>query len=195
MTNSIVYQTVPTAAPARSKQLISALAGTAAAFALSALLHFVWDWSGRFLPAAIFAAVNESVWEHIKIMAWSYLAWSFAAQSIMKTNARRLLIGRTLGVLTVMIGVVCGFYIYSGILGSSVIWVDIASTAVWLLAGEIVCLRIINAPKKIDEVYPLALAVLVLVVVMLLCFTVSAPRLGLFRDPASGVYGIGAFTA
>ena len=42
-----------------------------AAFTLIAgtLLHFVYGWSDRSLAMAPFAAVNESVWEHLKLLA------------------------------------------------------------------------------------------------------------------------------
>ena len=40
--------------------LLTALAGT--------LLHFVYDWSGGSVWTAAFSAVNESTWEHMKLL-------------------------------------------------------------------------------------------------------------------------------
>lgn len=37
---------------------------------LGSLLHFVFDWTGHNRFAAIFSAVDESYWEHIKIAVW-----------------------------------------------------------------------------------------------------------------------------
>ena len=37
---------------------------------VGSLLHFVFDWTGPNRWAAIFSAVNESYWEHIKIAVW-----------------------------------------------------------------------------------------------------------------------------
>jgi hypothetical protein len=34
------------------------------------LLHFAFGWSGRWLPLALVAPVNESVWEHLKMAYW-----------------------------------------------------------------------------------------------------------------------------
>ena len=45
--------------------LLSSLVGT--------LLHFVYDWWPNALTA-IFTPVNESVWEHLKLLFWPYLA-------------------------------------------------------------------------------------------------------------------------
>ena len=36
--------------------------------ALGTLLHFVFDWSGGNVAAALFSAVNESIWEHMKLL-------------------------------------------------------------------------------------------------------------------------------
>ena len=36
--------------------------------AAGTLLHFAYEWSGGSAAAAVFAAVNESVWEHMKLL-------------------------------------------------------------------------------------------------------------------------------
>lgn len=40
-----------------------------------AMMHFVYQWTGCSTAAAVFCAVNESVFEHIKIMLVPMLAW------------------------------------------------------------------------------------------------------------------------
>lgn len=174
----------------KTRQILSAVGGAIAAFLFACLLHFIYDLSGELSIAAIFGSANESVWEHMKILAVSYLLWSFAQSAIIKVNPKRLLIARTVGVIVVMLATMCFFYIYSGVLGQTVIWVDISSAFVWLLLGELVALRIINSPYDIEQYYFPALAVLVLLVVALLCFTASPPHIGLFRDNSTGLYGL-----
>ena len=41
------------------------LAGLFLTLIFGNLLHFVYDWSGQSIAAAVFAAVNESTWEHM----------------------------------------------------------------------------------------------------------------------------------
>jgi len=173
-----------------AKQLIMAIAGAAVSFGVSSLLHFIWDWSGNYLPAAIFASVNESVWEHVKILCWPFLFWSLAEYYVLRPDMRRFLIARTAGVLVIGIMTICFFYVYSGVLGHPVIWVDITSAFVWLLFGELISMRVLNSPAPIENYWLISAAVMTLVVVMLLCFTVSAPHIGLFADPATGFYGL-----
>ena len=44
------------------------LAGALFTAAMGTLLHFVYDWSGGWGAAAAFSAVNESTWEHMKLL-------------------------------------------------------------------------------------------------------------------------------
>ncbi|MBE6764752.1 MAG: hypothetical protein E7546_02585 [Ruminococcaceae bacterium] len=174
----------------RTKQLITAFGGALLEFAIASLLHFLWEWSGELYPVAVFASVNESVWEHLKIMLWPYLIWSFAVYAILKTDPKRLVTARILGAIAIVFVTVSVFYIYSGIIGYSVPAIDISLALIALIIGELVSIRAINSPSITGEYYTIAVAALVLLTVMLLCFTVSAPQIGLFRDPSSGTYGI-----
>lgn len=172
------------------KQLLTAIAGAAAAFGVGSLLHFLWAWSGELLPVAVFAAVNESVWEHVKILCWPFLFWSIAEYYILRPDLRRLLAARTAGVLVVGLLTITFFYVYSGILGRCVLWVDIASAALWLLTGELIAMRVLNSPAPTENYWLITAALMTLIVVMLLCFTASAPHIGLFADPNTGLYGL-----
>ena len=50
--------------------------------------------------------------------------------------------------------------------------------------------RVINSPVKVGDYGILFAAVILLIIVMLLCFSASPPRIGLFRDPVTGLYGL-----
>ena len=50
---------------------------------LGTLLHFMYEWSGKNSLVALFSNVNESTWEHLKLLF--YPAFIFAIiQSFMK---------------------------------------------------------------------------------------------------------------
>ena len=50
------------------------LAGLFLTLIFGNLLHFVYDWSGQNSVVAAFAAVNESTWEHMKLLFFPMLA-------------------------------------------------------------------------------------------------------------------------
>ena len=63
------------------------LGAFAASAALGTLLHFVYEWSGGSPWAAAVSAVNESTWEHMKILytaifAVSLCSWGFWEKTI-----------------------------------------------------------------------------------------------------------------
>jgi hypothetical protein len=42
---------------------------------LGSMLHFTFEWSGNQPIVGVFSAVNESVWEHLKIAFWPALLY------------------------------------------------------------------------------------------------------------------------
>ena len=46
------------------------------------LLHFTWEWSGHSTVVAVFAATNESTWEHLKLAFWRARACTDSAQTL-----------------------------------------------------------------------------------------------------------------
>ena len=43
---------------------------------IGTLLHFMYEWSGHNKVVSLFAAVNESTWEHIKIALTPTFIWT-----------------------------------------------------------------------------------------------------------------------
>ena len=45
-------------------------AGFAATSLIGTILHFLYDWLGEAVWIAPFSSVNESTWEHMKLLFW-----------------------------------------------------------------------------------------------------------------------------
>ena len=52
------------------------IADCLAIIGLGSLDHFLFEWSGRRPVMGIFAPVNESVWEHLKMGYWGMIVYS-----------------------------------------------------------------------------------------------------------------------
>ena len=170
--------------------ILSICAGAIISFFLASFLHFAYKLTGGSTFVAIFAAANESVWEHVKILLIPYLLWSIPEYYILKPDKKRFISARAAGALTLMALTICFFFVYSGIWGSSVLWIDISAALLWLTAAQVTSMRVLCGQNRCEELFPIAAAVLCLIVVMLLCFTVSPPKIGLFRDPVTLLYGL-----
>lgn len=57
------------------KVLIYEIIGTAFIIFLGSAFHFTYELSGRLAVVGAFSAVNESVWEHLKLAFWPSLIW------------------------------------------------------------------------------------------------------------------------
>ena len=47
-------------------------------------LHELFEQSGRWWPVALIAAVNESIWEHLKMFFWPALLFAFALPAVQR---------------------------------------------------------------------------------------------------------------
>ena len=56
---------------------------------LAPVFHFLFEWSGDNTFVGIFAAVNESVWEHTKIVYFPFLFYSIAEYFILRDVYKR----------------------------------------------------------------------------------------------------------
>jgi len=64
---------------------ISKLIGIFITFLLCFPLHFLYDFAPNFLTSII-APINESIWEHMKLIYTSYLLWGIIEYFILKNN-------------------------------------------------------------------------------------------------------------
>ena len=61
------------------------------------LLHFVYDWTGQAGWAAYLSAVNESTWEHMKLLAVPWLVWTIV--TIVANRCAASALPRAIGLL------------------------------------------------------------------------------------------------
>jgi hypothetical protein len=112
---------------------------------LGSMLHFAWEWSDRNQWVAVFAATNESTWEHLKLAFWPALLlapvqWRLygAPQGWMLATALRTLIPPVL--------IVALFYGYLSMLGSNYLVLDIGLFIVAVFAGEYLGHSVMHRP-------------------------------------------------
>lgn len=93
---------------------------------LGCLSHFLYEWTGDSAVAALFCPVNESVWEHLKLLFFPYLfVVIFIYCYEHRTSLSRYFCSRLLAVLFGMSAIVIIFFTYTGIVGRSFVVLDI----------------------------------------------------------------------
>ena len=96
-------------------------------FALGTLLHFVYDWSGQNQIIGAFSAVNESTWEHLKLIYFPMLITIIIGFFYLGKNTSNFMCSKTIGLLVALAFTVIFFYTYTGILGKNIAIIDISS--------------------------------------------------------------------
>lgn len=157
--------------------------------AVGNLLHFVYDWTGESVAAGLFAAVNESTWEHMKLLAVPWILFSLAEFLIVRSPgiAAPRAIGLLVGVATILLL----YYAYHGIVGKDSTIVNVLIFQVAVLLAFWVSWRLQDAGVLSGSGWTvLGIVVLLLVWALFLLWTFYAPELPLFVDPQTGGRGI-----
>lgn len=165
---------------------------TGAIFAaiIGTLLHFVYSWSGNNNFIGIFAPVNESVWEHLKLAFWPMIIFSFYEFRMYGSFLENFWIAKFVCIFTMMATIVVVFYGYSSILGHSFLPIDILTFYISIVLGyyfsfKLLLLKAINGNLEI-----LGICMVMFLVILFTYFTFSTPRYDIFKDSPTGTYGI-----
>ena len=175
----------------RKRLLYWELAGFVVVGALGALSHFVYQWSGRSVFVACFAAVNESTWEHMKLLFFPMFLFSVVQLCAMGKNYPNFLAVRSASILFGCLLIPVLFYTYAGVLGTTVDWVNILIfylAALGAFSLDYCLLRRGRMNAMWQQL--LGLVILWVLAFAFVWFTFNAPQLGLWQDPITGTYGV-----
>ena len=155
------------------------------------LLHFLYDWSGQSRIAAIFAPVNESVWEHIRLFLVPWLLWSLAEWWGLRGGKLPVLSSRLLGLLAGGLFIPVCYYAYHGALGCDKPVVNIIIFQLAVLLGFLIS-RTAMKKRWLDGTgWQILCGILLAAVGMLaVLWTMEPPSAPVFVDPTTGKRGI-----
>ena len=174
----------------RRKLFFWELAGLVWTAAAGTLLHFLYGWSGESAAAALISAVNESTWEHMKLLFVPVFLFTMIQIGFLGKFWPNLLAVRAISVLTGLLLIPVLFYTYSGILGYSLPWVNITIFYLSALAAFALDHRLLRR-GRFDAPWQqiMGLAVLWGLAFLFVWCTFRPPQLGLWQDPVTGQFG------
>ena len=160
---------------------VTSLAGT--------LLHFLYEWLGEARWIAPFSGVNESTWEHMKLLFWPMLLYAAVQSLLFRDRAdfwcvklRGILLG--IGLIPVL------YYTYNGVIGKSPDWINIAIFFLSAAVAYLLETRLLRSERVSCKRPRVSIALLCAVALLFVLFTFRTPRLGIFQDPLTGAFGI-----
>lgn len=153
------------------------------------LLHFCYDWSGKNAIIGIFSAVNESTWEHLKLFYFPFIAFTLLEyfnygnkiSNFFNIKLKSLLI--SLAFITVF------FYTYQGIVGFNIDALNIADFVIAAAIGRIYEKNARTYSGTENPIVSLPFWALIGIGILFVLFTCFTPKIGIFRDPQTLLYG------
>lgn len=154
--------------------------------ALGTLLHFVYQWSGENPIAALISPVNESVWEHLKLLFFPMLFFLLTETLFLSGTYPSLPAAHTAGLLLGLFFIPAAFYLYTGFLGRSILPLDIliflAAVILSFLTGYFLTRKGLPSSRLSWLWAPL----LLLLAALFFRFTFLPPDSFLFQPPPAG---------
>lgn len=148
------------------------------------LWHFIYEWSGGNSFIGIIAPINESVWEHLKLLFFPALFYFIVEYILCKDSYENYIPAAVIGIFAGMLTITAFYYTYNGILGYGVSALDILSYFLGLFATLCVKRRILKNNSfcsKTAKYFTLALAVFTAVLFGIWSF--YPPSLAIFIPP------------
>lgn len=156
---------------------------------LGTFLHFLFDLTGQSVFAAPFSAVNESIWEHLKLLyfpmllfaLWEYVRWGRQEKGFWQV--------KLLGIFFGLVLIPALYYTYTGIWGVNADWLNIsiffmAAAAVYYLETKLFARP---RHRQLSNWIPITLIAVIGILFVVLTFLPL--HIPFFRDPATGSYG------
>jgi hypothetical protein len=166
------------------------LIGIAVISVLGSALHFAFEWSGNLAPVGVFAAVNESVFEHLKLTFWPTVLYAAVAYAALKNSVNNFLAAEAAAVYAMPVTIIILFYGYTAVTGTEILLVDIAIFIIAVAVGQLVGYRVLVMDRLAAWVPWTSSALALALAVIYGLFTFFPPHVPFFADPNSGAYGI-----
>jgi len=155
---------------------------------LGVLLHFLFDLTNQSVLVAPFSAVNESIFEHIKLLFFPMLVFALVENRYIGKEYKGFWCVKLIGVVLGIVLIPVLYYTINGIFGNTPDWVNIA---IFFLTTAIVYwveTRLLKG-KNINCKSNLALLMLFLIALVLAVWTCIPPHIPFFEDPLTQTYG------
>lgn len=156
---------------------------------LGTLLHFLYEWTGGNPFVAVFSGVNESTWEHMKLLYFPLALFALIQHLFFREHDAFWCI-KLVGILTGLALIPVLFYMYNGVIGRSPDWVNIAIFFVSAAMAFIVETGLFKKNTLPCHAPRVAVTAIAVIGALFALFTFFTPQIGLFRDPVSGAFGM-----
>ncbi len=165
--------------PLRTIETISLLI----AVFLGVIFHFIYNWSGENPVAGIFFPVNESTWEHLKLIFFPILLLSIVEYFLLRAEYKNLICIKFISSLFGMTLTVVLFYTYQGVYGKNSEVMNILIYLISMAAAFLFSYRSLKNRRLCGVPASLCRTGFIILAFLFAVFTLFPPHIGLFASP------------
>lgn len=149
---------------------------------IGTLAHFLYDFSKQNVLVGLISPVNESTWEHMKLIFFPMLMYSLFLISKLQNNYPCIKSSLFLGIIIGTFLIPILFYTYTGILGYNKLALDISVFIISVLIAFFTAYKLTLSCKGDPYIKVITLCVFILAILFFI-FTYFPPQLELFKEP------------
>ncbi len=153
------------------------------------ILHFLFGWTNENALVALFSAVNESIWEHMKLLFFPMLVYAFIESKYIGKICENFWCAKLIGIMLGIVLIPVLYYVINGVFGPTPDWINIAIFFVTVIISYYAETRILRDNLINCKSSSKALAILVLIGLVFMVLTFLTPKIPLFEDPITNTYG------
>ncbi len=157
---------------------------------LGTLLHFAFEYSGGNTVLGAFTPVNESIWEHLKLILIPSIIVGFIEYFVFGKEYPGYFGAKGFATLLGMLFVLTGYYTYVGIVGTNYFVADILLFIGGVALTSFLTYIFLTKFDLGERESIIGILIIAFLIIIFMYFTFNPPMLELFRDPLSEDFGI-----
>jgi hypothetical protein len=167
----------------RNKLLVWELLGILFMTLLGSLFHFTYEWSGENWFVGTFSAVNESAWEHLKLLFFPLIIFAAIEYWYIRKEANNFIVAKTIGSYVSVSFILGVFYLYTTLTGLESLIIDILIFIGSVVVAQLLGYWIMKRPQMSKLIERISWIALISLGVMFILFTFYPPDFLFFQEP------------
>ena len=161
---------------------------------IGASLHFTFELSDvSSVEVAYFSSVNESTWEHLKMVFFPGLVFALIQYTYVKDMVNNYIVAKVAGLVIMPLVITVGWNIYAPILGRSYFPADLFLFYLAVFIGQVISYKLLSRSPLEKRYNQAAIVVFFILFAAFSTFTYFPPKIFLFEHldlKDTGLYGI-----
>lgn len=147
------------------------------------LFHFMYDWFGEPKFLAWLFAINESVFEHIKIVFMPLVLFAVVEFFILKPESKLNYFAiKSISLISSPVIMLVLYYLYTGIIGYNILGIDISIALISVISASLISFKLLKDDRIIKNPF-IYISIFIAMFVSVIALTYFPPEIPLFIEP------------